>query len=695
MSQAQYSTRGAVAIITLNNPPVNSLAHPHRESIVRHLRTAEADAAIRAVVIIGSGAAFCGGAEIREFNTPAQLATPNTREVIASIEASPKPVIAAVHKVAMGGGLELALGCHYRVCSPGAQIALPEVKLGLLPGAGGTQRLPRAVGLSTAMEMVVSGNPMLSEKIAPLGLFDEVIQGDLLDGAVMFAERVVAQAWPLKRLRDEKVRAINGGIFIEATRARVKREQRGFPAPLKCVDAIEAAVNFPMDDGLAFERKCFAELVETTESKALRHAFFAERASAKITDMPAATPIADIKRVAIIGAGTMGGGIAMVFANAGIAVQVLETKADALERGIATIKKNYAATVAKGRLTQVAMDTRMGLIQPTLDYNAIAQADLVIEAVFERMDVKKLVFTQLEKVMKPSAILATNTSTLDVNTIAASIGAPERVVGMHFFSPANVMRLLEVVRGAKTSHAVLATVMNLAKRIKKVAVVSGVCDGFIGNRMLEEYVRQSLFLLEEGALPWQIDGALENFGLAMGPFRMYDMAGNDIGYEIRKRRALERPGEIYSKIADQVVEAGRFGQKTSKGFYDYAPGQRVPLLSAEVEAMVLAQSKTLGIERRVITDAEIIERCLYALVNEGAHILEEGIAQRASDIDMVYLTGYGFPLYRGGPMFYADNIGLKQIVDRMAVFARGRHGQYWTVAPLLARLAAEGKRFNA
>jgi 3-hydroxyacyl-CoA dehydrogenase len=693
MSQALYEVRDGVAVITLNNPPVNSLAHAHRASIFANVERAEADPAVVALVLIGSGNAFCGGAEIREFNTPTQLATPNTREVIARVEACKKPVVAAVHKIAMGGGLELAMGCHYRVCAPGAQIALPEVKLGVLPGAGGTQRLPRAVGVSTALEMIVTGNPMLSEKIAQLGLFSEVITTDLLTGAIAFATKMAREHTSHPRLRDTAPRAIDAHLLFNATRERVRREQRGFPAPLKCIDAVEASVTKPMDDGLKFERELFVQLVETTESKALRHAFFAERAAAKIPDIADGTPVTDIKSVAMIGAGTMGGGIAMAIANAGIAVRILDLKPDALERGIATIKKNYAATVSKGRLTQEAMDKRMGLIRPASTYAEIKDCDLVIEAVFERMDVKKVVFRELEATMKPSAILATNTSTLNVDEIAASIKDPSRVIGLHFFSPANVMRLLEVVRGAKTAKPILATAMAYAKKIRKVGVVSGVCDGFIGNRMLEEYVRQSLFLLEEGAMPWQVDRALEAWGLAMGPFRMYDMAGNDIGYEIRKRRKIERPDEIYSAIADRVVEAGGIGQKAGKGFYNYPPGTRNANPSPEVEKIVLDCSRELGITRRTISDEEIIERCIYALVNEGAKILDEGIAQRASDIDMVYLTGYGFPLYRGGPMFYASTVGLPKVLAAIERYRKGRHGQYWTPAKLVAQRVTEGKGF--
>jgi 3-hydroxyacyl-CoA dehydrogenase len=694
MTQARYEVLGDVAVVTLNNPPVNSLAHAHRESIVAGVDRAEADPAVKAIVLIGAGDAFCGGAEIREFNTPKQTMTPNTRDVIARLERCAKPTVAAVHKVAMGGGLEVAMGCNYRVCAKGALIALPEVKLGLLPGAGGTQRLPRAIGAERALGMIVSGNPMKSEEIAPLGLFQKVVEGDLLDGAIAFAREVAVKAGPHPLLRDVTPACDDPEKLFAETRAKVAKEQRGFPAPLRCVDAVEASVKLPIDEGLVLERKIFMELVETTESKALRHAFFAERAAARIPDVPDDIEPLDIDDVAIIGAGTMGGGIAMAFANAGIPVKILDVKPEALERGIATIRKNYAATVAKGRLAQDAMDKRMKLIHPVGSYDDIRDADLVIEAVFERMDVKKAVFRQLDAVMPATAILATNTSTLDVNEIADSTKDPSRVVGLHFFSPANVMRLLEVVRGTATSKPVMATVMKLAKRIRKVGVVSGVCDGFIGNRMLEEYVRQSLFLLDEGALPWQVDAALEKWGMAMGPFRMYDMAGGDIGYEIRKRRAVEYPEQVYSGIADKVCELGRYGQKTGAGWYRYEPGQRTALPDPVIEQLVTDHSREIGVARRALSDAEIVERTILALVNEGAKILEEGIALRASDIDMVYLTGYGFPLYRGGPMFYADTLGLPNVVAAMERLAKGRYPEYWKPAGLLAKLAAEGKRFN-
>jgi 3-hydroxyacyl-CoA dehydrogenase len=695
MNAADYAVHGEVAVITLNNPPVNGLGHALRKGLVEGIDRALADANVNAIVLIGGGNAFSGGADIREFNTPAASAEPHLRQVIAKIEAVAKPVIAAVHKVAMGGGLELALGCHYRVVAPGAQIALPEVKLGILPGAGGTQRLPRAIDAKSALDMMVSGNPVMSEKM-PSGLFDEIVQGDLLQGAIAFARKVVAEKRGLRKLRDERVRLEgDAAAFIAEAGKKVAKESRGFPAPPKIVACVEAATRLPFDQGLEFERKCFEELIVTTESKALRHAFFGERAASKIPDVPDSTPTIEIRKVAIIGAGTMGGGIGMAFANAGFPVTLLEVEQEALDRGLDTIRKNYAATVSKGRLAQAEMDKRMARFSTALSYDAVKDADLVIEAVFEDMGVKEQVFRQLDATMKPGAILASNTSTLDLNRIASFTKRPEWVVGLHFFSPANVMRLLEIVRGAKTSKEVLATVMKLAKSIRKVGVVSGVCDGFIGNRMLEEYVRQAYFLVEEGALPQQVDKAVQDWGMAMGPFAMMDMAGQDVGWHIRKRRRAEDPArQVYPAWIDRVCEMGRYGQKTGKGVYKYEAGSRAPVPDPEIESLIAAYSKEQGIARRQVSDREIVERCIYALVNEGAKILDEGIALRASDIDMVYLTGYGFPLYRGGPMFYADTVGLKNVVAAMANHAEGRNGQYWKPAALLAKLAAEGKTFN-
>jgi 3-hydroxyacyl-CoA dehydrogenase len=695
MSGATYTTRGAVALITLDNPPVNGLGLALRSELVQAIDRANADPAVKALVLVGAGKVFSGGADIKEFNTPKAQTEPTLHTVIRAAEESPKPVVVALNGLAMGGGLELSLGCHYRVAAPGVPVALPEVKLGILPGAGGTQRLPRAVGLETALEMILTGAQVPVEKLRGGALVDEIIEGDLVAGAVAFAEKI-ADRRPLPRLRDRKVEHRDPEGYLQFVRKAVAAASKGLPAPGKCVDAVEAAVTMPFEEGKAYERELFLQLVQSPESKALRHAFFAERAASKIPDVPEDTPTRPIRAAAVVGAGTMGGGIAMCFANAGIPVTVLEVKPEALEKGIATIRKNYEASAKKGKLTAAQVQETLGLIKPTLEYADLAQADIVIEAVFEDLPVKEQVFRRLDEVMKPGAILASNTSTLDVNKIARFTRRPEDVIGTHFFSPANVMKLLEIVRGERTAKDVLATAMALSKRLKKIGVVSGVCDGFIGNRMVEQYLRQCLFLVEEGALPQEVDRALEAFGFAMGPFRMSDLAGNDVGWYIRKRRYVEKPSVRYSKIADRICERGRFGQKTGAGWYRYEPGRRDAIPDPVVEELVVAYRKELGIVPRKISREEIVERAIFALVNEGAKIVEEGIALRASDVDMVYLTGYGFPVRRGGPMHYADSVGLYNVVRTMRRFAANPHGDpaFWEPAPLLARLAAEGKSFT-
>ncbi|HEY1397171.1 3-hydroxyacyl-CoA dehydrogenase NAD-binding domain-containing protein [Roseateles sp.] len=695
---ASYEVRGQVAVITLNNPPVNGLGHATRLAVADGIEQAENDPAIKAVVITGAGKAFSGGADIREFGSPKALAEPNLGSLINRVESCTKPVVAAIHSVAMGGGLELALGCHYRVTAPGAKIALPEVKLGLLPGAGGTQRLPRALGVEPALNMIVSGEPVASELLAQVPgqvLFQKVIDGDLIDGAVQFAMSI-ADKRPLPRVRDIKAQHPEAQAYFQFARNTVGAMSKNFPAPLQCVETVANAVALKFEDGMRAERDAFQQLMLTPESKALRHAFFAERAASKIPDVPEDTPLRKVEQVAIIGAGTMGGGIAMNFLNAGIPVTILEMKQEALDRGVATIRKNYEAQVKKGKLKEDRYAQRMSLLGTTLSYAEIGNADLVIEAVFEDIGVKEQVFKQLDAVMKPGAILASNTSTLDVDKIAAFTKRPQDVIGTHFFSPANVMKLLEVVRGAATAKDVLATVMALGKKIRKTCVVSGVCDGFIGNRMIEQYSRQAGFLLEEGCTPQQVDKALERFGFAMGPFRMGDLAGNDVGWYIRKRRYLEKPDLRYSKTADLLCEMGRFGQKTGAGWYDYLPGKRDAIPSKTVLEMIDMHRSALGITPRKISDEEIVQRLVFALVNEGAKILEEGIALRASDIDMVYLTGYGFPLHRGGPMCYADTVGLYNVVQAMKRFAKNPldDGRFWEPAPLLQRLADQGKGFN-
>jgi 3-hydroxyacyl-CoA dehydrogenase len=687
----QYAVRDGVAVITLDNPPVNGLSNPLRAAIMQNLKAADADPAVKALVITGSAKAFCGGADIREFNAP--RLKPDLPEINDQQDAMRKPLVAAIGGFALGGGLELALACHYRVAAPKAQLGLPEVKLGILPGSGGTQRLPRVIPMAEALRMMTTGTPISAERAREMGLVDEIAAGDLLEAAIRFASDKVGK--PLPRIRDRKANLDDEpGPFFARVREQVAKESKGYPAPLLIVECAEAAATRPFDEGRRLERANFDKLVSGPESKALRHMFFAERQTAKIPDVPEDTPVRNVESAAVVGAGTMGGGIAMSFANAGIPVTMVDMTREAVEKGLQKIRENYGATVSKGRLTQPEMDKRMSLIRGSASLHDVANADIVIEAVFERMDVKQELFRKLDAVAKQGAILATNTSTLDVDQIAAATRRAPDVVGTHFFSPANVMRLLEVVRGKRTANDVLATTMKLGKRLKKVPVVSGVCDGFIGNRMLEKYTQQAYFLIDEGATPQQVDRALQNWGLAMGPFAMYDMAGNDIGWEIRKRRYKERPDFVYSRIPDRVCELGRFGQKTGKGFYRYERGSRKPIPDPEVQEIIEKYRSEIGVRPREIADEEIVERCIYALANEGARILEEGIALRASDIDMVYLTGYGFPPYRGGPMFYADSVGLQKVLDSILGFQKGYQGAQWQPAPLLVRLANAGKRFN-
>jgi len=697
---AQYNVHGDVAVITLNNPPVNGLGLATRIGITDGLGRATADPAVKAIVITGAGKAFSGGADIKEFGSPKSLQEPNLLSVILAIENSGKPVVAAVHSVVMGGGLELALGCHYRIAAPGCNVALPEVKLGLIPGAGGTQRLPRVLGVEVALNMIVSGEPIKSEVLASLPgqkLFDKMAaSAESLEQDALAYARSVADARPLPLVRNLPCKHPLGDAYFQFARNMVGGMSRNFPAPLKCVEAVEAATTQKFDQGMVTERDIFINLMWTPECKALRHLFMAERATSKIPDVPADTPQRAVNSLAVIGAGTMGGGISMNFLNAGIPVKILEMQQEALDRGIATIRKNYESQVKRGKLKQDKYEQRMALLSTTLDYADLKDADMVIEAVFEEMGVKETVFRKLDEVMKPGAILASNTSTLDMNRIASFTKRPQDVIGTHFFSPANVMRLLEVVRGEKTGKDVLATVMALGKKIKKTTVVSGVCDGFIGNRMIEQYSRQAGFLLDEGCTPAQVDKAVEKFGFAMGPFRMGDLAGNDIGWAIRKRRSVERADMKYSRTADKLCELGRFGQKTSAGWYDYLPGKRDAIPSDVVVKMIEAHRASTGVTPRKISDDEIVQRLVFALVNEGARILEDGIASKASDIDMVYITGYGFPMHRGGPMNYADQFGLFNVVQAMNRFAANPldDAEFWKPAPLLGKLVAEGKTFN-
>jgi 3-hydroxyacyl-CoA dehydrogenase len=690
---AAYSVRDGIAVITMNNPPVNGLGNALRAGIAEGLKTAAASAEVKAVLIIGSSKVFSGGADIREFNKP--MTPPNLPEVNDMQDAMQKPLVAAIGGFALGGGLELALGCHYRIAAPKSLLGLPEVKLGILPGSGGTQRLPRVIPVHEAARMMILGDPIPAEKAKEFGLVDEIAAGDLLEEGVAYAKRLVAEGKGPRRVRDMPPR-VEGDqkALLEAVPAQAAKSAGGNPAPAEIAKCIQAAVTLPFDEGRKFERERFQYLVNTDESKALRHMFFAERQTSKIPDVPEDTPTREIRKAAIIGSGTMGGGIAMSFANAGIPVLLADVSQEALDKGLKRIKDNYAVTVQRGRLKQEDMDKRVALIQGITDLGVARDADIVIEAVFERMEVKQEIFKKLDAVIKQGAILATNTSTLDINKIADVTKRPQDVIGTHFFSPANVMRLLEVVRGAKTAKDVLATTMKLGKKLKKVPIVSGVCDGFIGNRMLERYTQQAGFLLDEGASPMQVDAALQNWGMAMGPFTMSDMAGNDIGWDVRKRRYYEKPDMVYSRFADKVCELGRYGQKTGKGFYRYEPGNRKAIPDPEVDALLEKYRKEHGLVPRQISDEEIVERCIYGLANEGAKIIEEGIALRASDVDMVYLTGYGFPAHRGGPMFYADTVGLAKVLAAIEKFMQGYNGNQWKPAPLLVKLAQEGKRFN-
>jgi 3-hydroxyacyl-CoA dehydrogenase len=690
---AAYSVRDGIAVITLNNPPINGLGNALRAGIAEGLKQAAADPEVKAVVLIGSSKAFSGGADIREFNKP--MTPPNLPEVNDMQDAMQKPLVAAIGGFALGGGLELALGCHYRIALPKALLGLPEVKLGILPGSGGTQRLPRVIPVHEAARMMILGDPIPAEKAKEFGLVDEIVTGDLLEEGIAYAKKLVAEGKGPRRVRDmpPKVEGDQKAL-LEAVPVQAAKSAGGNPAPAEIAKCIHAAVTLPFDEGRKVERERFEVLVNSTESKALRHMFFAERQTSKIPDVPEDTPTREIRKAAIVGSGTMGGGIAMSFANVGIPVTIADMSQEALDKGLKRIKDNYAVTVKRGRLKQEDMDKRMALIQGTIELAAVREADIVIEAVFERMEVKQDIFRKLDGWMKPGAILATNTSTLDVNKIAEVTKRPQDVIGTHFFSPANVMRLLEVVRGAKTGKDVLATTMKLGKRLRKVPIVSGVCDGFIGNRMLEKYTQQAGFLLDEGASPMQVDAALQKWGLAMGPFTMSDMAGNDVGWDVRKRRYYEKPDMVYSKFADKVCELGRYGQKTGKGFYRYEPGNRKPQPDPEIDALLEQYRKENGLKSREISDEEIVERCIYALANEGARILEEGIALRASDVDMVYLTGYGFPAHRGGPMFYADTVGLAKVLAAIEGFQKGTNGNQWQPAPLLVKLAKQGKTFN-
>lgn len=694
---AHYQLRGdpreSIAVVTLDQPPVNSLGHALRVELDEGLSRAEADPDVRALIIIGDGRGFSGGADIREFNSPVALAEPNLYGLISRIESFGKPVVAAIHGNCIGGGLEMSLACHYRVATPTASLALPEVKIGLLPGAGGTQRLPRAIGLDKALEMIVTGEPASAASLAALPgqrLIDRVIDGDLLDGALTFANEM-ARRRPLPRVRDLAVVHPEPQRRLEAARAALaaKPGAQRFPAPARCIAAVADAVDRPFVDGLARERAAFLELLASPESRALRHFFMAERAAAKVRGVSADTPLRPVRRVAVIGGGTMGCGIAISVLAAGLPVCLIDGTAEALERGLGTIRDHHEGQLRKGRLTALQVQKRLAQLTGAVELSAVADADLAIEAVYEDLALKLKVFEALDRILKPGAILATNTSTLNVDRLAAATGRPQDVVGLHFFSPAHVMRLVEIVRGERTAPDVLATAMKFGRDLGKTCVVSGVCEGFIGNRMVHDYLCQAYLLVDEGASPQQVDRAAEAFGFAMGPFRTFDLAGNDIGWAIRKCRYAEKPSTRRQHLADQLCEAGRFGQKTGAGWYDYAPGEREARPSAFVDALIAKQRAAAGTKVREIGDEEIVQRLVFALVNEGARIVEEGIAQSASDVDIVYLTGYGFPAHRGGPMFHADQVGLDAVIEAMRRFAQNPldDAAFWQPAALLQRCA--------
>jgi 3-hydroxyacyl-CoA dehydrogenase len=691
--QGRFEKRGNVGIIWVNNPPVNAISVGVRAAIIDGVAKLAQDPELKIGVLACEGRTFMAGADITEFGKPPL--SPSLHQAIDAVESSGKPIVAAIHGTAFGGGLEVALGCQYRVALAGAKIGLPEVKLGLLPGAGGTQRLPRLIGVEAALGIIVSGDPVPAPQAAKAGVIDKIVEGDLLEGALDFARGLADQKAPLRKVRDLKVDTgkIPTGFFDEA-RKRVAKEKKNLFAPQRIVDALEAAATLPFDKGMARERELFLQCAQNSQSKALQHVFFAERKAANVPNLDKNVAKRDIKSVAIIGAGTMGGGIAMNFLNVGIPVTLLEMKQDALDRGVGVIRKNYENTASKGKLTLDQVQQRMGLLHPTLSYDDLRDADLVIEAVFETMAIKKDVFGKLDKAVKKGAILASNTSYLSIDEIAASTSRPGDVVGMHFFSPANVMRLLEIVRGAKTSQDVLVTIVDLAKRINKVGVVCGNRDGFIGNRMLGGYAYQASLMVLEGAMPEQVDAALRNFGMPMGVLQMGDLAGLDVGYKSRKDRDPASFDGRVTRSADLLVEMGRMGQKTQAGYYDYAPGDRTPRPSPVVAEIIERVSKEYGIARRQFTDEEIVERCFLALMNVGCDVLSEGVAYRASDIDIVYLYGYGFPAYRGGPMFWAENeVGLKTALEKLKKYSAATGGKWLKVSPLLEKLVAEDKGF--
>jgi len=691
----KLSREDDVAVITIDNPPVNALSPGLPEAIGAAIDEMNADPAVKAAVVIGAGRTFVAGADIREFGKMTSGATPRRSllPLLLRIENSGKPVLMAIHGTAFGGGLEMAMAGHYRVASPTAQVGQPEVKLGIIPGAGGTQRLPRLVGVTKAVEMCAEGKPVSAREAAALGLIDRLIDGDLLAGAVAFARKIAGNPAPKTRERSEKLgTATENTAIFAAARDAARKRQRGLVAPLAAIDAVEAATQLPFEEGCQAEAKLFNECLFSDQSKALIHVFFGEREVAKIHDIPKEAAVIPVNRVAVVGSGTMGGGIAMVFANAGIPVLLKDVDEAALEVGMGKIRKNYASSVQRGRFTQEFVEERLRLITPVLNYDAFSDVDMVVEAVFEGMALKKTVFADLDRACKPGAILASNTSTLSIDEIASATSRPEAVIGTHFFSPANVMRLLEIVRGKKSGKEVIATCMQLSKKLGKIGVLVGNCRGFVGNRMFGPYRREAQFLVEEGAEVEAVDKALVEFGNAMGPLATGDLAGLDVGWRIRKEyRHLEKPGVRQPFAEDRLCEMGRYGQKTMKGWYRYDENRRADT-DPEVSALVRKWSEEAGIPQRQISAAEIVDRCIYALVNEGARILEEGYAQRAVDIDIIYLNGYGFPAYRGGPMWHADTVGLPRVYERICELHE-RHGELWAPAPLLKRLTESGKTF--
>ena len=691
----QLTKENDIAVITINNPPVNALSPGVPEGISDALDQIAQDAAVKAIVLIGGGRTFIAGADIKEFGkmTSGKPRGAGLLPFLLKIEDSNKPVIVAIHGTAFGGGLEVAMACHYRVAVSSAQVGQPEVKLGIIPGAAGTQRLPRLAGVAKAVEMCTTGNPIKAAEALQFGIVDRIIEGDLLPGAIAFAREVAAKPAPKTRERNEKLGtpADNAPIFA-AARETVAKKQRGLLAPVAAITVIEGATTLPFAEGCQLEQKLFIECLFSEQSKALIRVFFSEREVSKIPDVPKDTPLILIKSAAVVGAGTMGGGIAMVLANAGIPVLLKEADQAALDRGLATIQSNYANSVKRGRFSQQDADERFKRITPTLFYDDFSKVDLVIEAVFEGMALKKEVFKELDRVCKPGAILASNTSTLNIDEIASATSRPASVIGTHFFSPANVMRLLEIVRGKATSKEVIATCMQLSRTLGKVGVLVGNCRGFVGNRMFGPYRREAQFLVEEGASVAAVDKALSDFGMAMGPLATGDLAGLDVGWRIRKEyRHLEKPGIRQPLVEDNLCELGRFGQKVKAGWYKY-DDVRHATHDPAVDELIRKWVTEAQIPQREISPAEIVDRCIYALVNEGARILEEGYALRACDIDVIYLNGYGFPAYRGGPMWYADTVGLKQVLARISEFHR-QHGEIWQPAPLLMRLADQGKTF--